>query len=114
MMAALERRRIKSQEEAARNWADPVYRAQIEASRKWWNDQFDRIRDEQRTEERTFRERCTDNPIVSSEWSRTHTDDCRCRLDGEVRLKPRPKVMPLGELPVTDLAEVRATRGGVA
>lgn len=111
MLDGIRRRRAEGEAEDARRWADPAYRAQIEAQRQWWNDQFARIDAEARAEERDFRQRCTDNPIVASEWSRLHTDDCRCRLDGEVRLKPRPKVVPLGSLPVTDLAQVRAARG---
>lgn len=64
---------------------------------------------EQREREFDFRSRCTDEPF---EDCRTHVDDCRCRLDGDVRLKPRPKVVPRGVLPVSDLAAERARRRG--
>jgi hypothetical protein len=111
MLAAIRRRREEMEAEDARRWADPTYRTQIEAQRRWWNEQFDRINEEQRAEERDFRARCTDNPIPTSEWSRSHTDDCRCRLTGEVTLKPRPKVLQVGEQPVTDLTAVRTRKG---
>lgn len=58
-------------------------------------------------EERDYRNRCTDTPRAEF---RRHTDGCRCKQTGQVELIPRPAELPVGVLPVTDLAVWRRTR----
>lgn len=107
MMAAIERRRIASEAELRRLNADPTYRANIEAQRQWWRDQFARIREEQLTEERDFRSRCSDEPFPDARW---HANDCRCLITG-VMVRKYPEPQPVGVLPVTYLSD-RGRRDG--
>lgn len=112
-----ERKRTRDQWETAERarLADPAYVAQRDATRKWWNDQLDAIRDQAAAEESDFRSRCDDTPFRNF---RTHADGCRCKHTGEVEYTPEfaaarrrreHKESLRGTLPVTDLA---ARRGG--
>lgn len=89
----------------------------VQRQRTWWDEQIGRIDADIRAAELDFRSRCTDAPFAGH---RTHADDCRCIHTGVVvhtlkfvaAVRERLRLEALaGELPVTDLAEVRAMRG---
>lgn len=116
LQAERKRSRDESDAQMRRNLADPAWVARRDATRKWWNDQFDAIREEAWREESDFRSRCTDAPFRGS---RTHADGCRCLHTGEVEYTPefahakreRERRESLrGALPVTDLASRRGVR----
>lgn len=101
--AEIDARRRQGQAAIDKMRNDPEIRAAQARSGDAWR----QVLAEQRKQEVDFRARCTDEPFRSS---RTHVDDCRCRLDGDVRLKSRPKVVPIGVAPLGDLAAARARR----
>lgn len=94
-------RQEAAQAEQEARWADPVYRAEIEAARTAWSAAFAAMREQVAAEEREKRERCT-QPYY-------HPADCRCREPGWIP-PARPQPVPVGVLPVADLETARARK----
>lgn len=88
-------------EDQERRWANPAYRAWMEAQRAEVAAVFDAVRERQWAAERARREVCRD-PYL-------HADDCRCREPGWVA--PQPTRRPVGVAEVADLDAERARRG---
>ncbi len=101
--AEIDARRRAGQAALEKMRDDPEIRAAQARSGDAWR----QVLAEQRKQESDFRARCTDEPFPHC---RTHVDDCRCRLDGNVRLKPRPEVVPIGVASVADFAAAKARR----
>jgi hypothetical protein len=116
-LRAEQKRRLAEGEAQRRQLlSDPQWVAQRDATRAWWNTQFDRIDREQHAEEADLRSRCADAPFLGF---RAHADGCRCLHTGEVEFTAefaqakadRERRESLrGALPVTDLAARRGVQ----
>lgn len=107
----LAQREVKAR--MAEREADPTYVAKRDATRAYFNTELARIDDTLRAEARDLSARCTDHPAYGQ--FRTHSDGCQCRIVGDVEwtnavLETRRREAMQGQLPVTDLSEVRAQR----